>query len=118
MIDFTDFLPTICEAAGIGISSLELDGISFFPQLRNDIYEKRHWVYCWYSPQQANNENAIVFARTHQYKLYRSGDFYDVKADFDEKKPIVKKKMTKEQEHIYNMLFDVINRYEKYAMQK
>lgn len=118
LIDFTDFLPTICEAAGIGISSLELDGISFFPQLRNDIYEKRHWVYCWYSPQQANNENAIVFARTHQYKLYRSGDFYDVKADFDEKKPIVKKKMTKEQEHIYNMLFDVINRYEKYAMQK
>ncbi|NDV83627.1 arylsulfatase [Bacteroides sp. 51] len=119
LIDFTDFLPTICEAAKVDTGSLrELDGKSFYPQLKGETKDVRQWVYCWYAPQQVNNEKAAVFARTHKYKLYRSGEFYDVESDFEEQHSITKEYMTKEQKKIYDKLFGVINRYEEYAIGK
>ena len=41
------------------------------------------------------------FARTHQYKLYRSGEFYDVQRDFYETQPILEEQMTNKQKNIY-----------------
>lgn len=117
LIDFTDFLPTICEAADVDVpSSLNLDGKSFYPQLKGKTKKVRRWIYCWYAPQQVCNEKATVFVRTHQYKLYRSGDFYDVQNDFNETCPIPRQQLTKEQKHIYNNLFKVIDKYEKYTV--
>lgn len=117
LIDFTDFLPTMCEATGINIPSfLELDGKSFYSQLMGKTNKVRQWVYCWYAPQQVCNEKAAVFARTRRYKLYRSGNFYDVQNDFNETSPIAKQQMTKEQKYIYDSLSKVIERYEKYAV--
>lgn len=119
LIDFTDFLPTVCEAAGVGLpSSSALDGQSFYPQLKGKTAKARQWVYCWYAPQQVCDEKAAVFARTQRYKLYRSGDFYDVQSDFEEKSPIAKQQMTKEQKKIYDSLSKVIGNYEKYAIQR
>lgn len=35
LVDMTDFLPTICEAAGVSVpKTLTLDGRSFLPQVR------------------------------------------------------------------------------------
>lgn len=117
LIDFTDFLPTVCEAAGVDVpSSLNLDGKSFYPQLKGKTKKARQWIYCWYAPQQVCNEKAAVFARTHRYKLYRSGDFYDVQNDFNETSPISKQHLTKEQKHIYNNLSKVIDKYEKHTV--
>ena len=119
LIDFTDFLPTMCEAAGVELpSSFAPDGQSFYPQLKGKNGKARQWVYCWYAPQKVSDEKAVVFARTQRYKLYRSGDFYDVQNDFDEKSPIAKRRMTKEQQKIYDSLSKVIDRYEEYAIQK
>lgn len=119
LIDFTDFLPTVCEAANANISVASgLDGKSFFRQLKGKTNATREWVYCWYAPQQAHDEKAVVFARNHRYKLYRSGDFYDVQSDFNEESSIPRQQMTKEQQGIYDTLFKVIDNYEKYAVQK
>lgn len=119
LIDFTDFLPTLCEAAKVDIpSSSGLDGISFYPQLKGKTKKVRQWVYCWYAPQQVYDEKAAVFARNQRYKLYRSGDFYDVQNDFNEMNPISRQKMTKEQKSIYDNLSKVIDKYEEYAVQR
>ncbi|MCD8166785.1 MAG: sulfatase-like hydrolase/transferase [Bacteroides sp.] len=119
LIDFTDFLPTLCEVAKVDTQSLSgLDGISFYPQLTGKNTPVREWIYCWYAPQQVDPEKATVFARTHQYKLYRSGEFYDVCSDFDEQYPIVPKSMTQEQKEAYDTLSAVIDQYEAYAIRK
>lgn len=119
LIDFTDFLPTMCEAAGTDIPRTSgLDGRSFYAQLKGKTKKARQWVYCWYAPQQVCDEKAAVFARSHRYKLYRSGVFYDVQNDFNETTPISKKDMTREQRKIYDSLSKAIDKYEEYAILK
>lgn len=119
LVDFTDFLPTLCEAAEVDISSLSgLDGKSFFPQLKGKTKKTRQWIYCWYAPRQVNDEEAAVFARTQQYKLYRSGKFYDVCNDFNETTPIPRQQMTRKQQKVYDRLSEVIDIYEEYAVRR
>ena len=90
LIDSTDFLPTICEAAGVSIpDSMKPDGRSFLPQIRGEKGNPREWIYCWY----ARNGGAKAqheFAMTKQYKLYRDGEFYDLSKDIEEKNPLGK----------------------------
>ena len=119
LIDFTDFLPTLCEAAHIACpTDKELDGKSFYPQLKGDTTDVRKWVYCWYAPRKVHDSNAAVFARNTQYKLYRNGAFYDVKADFEEQHPISPSQMSEEQKKVAAELKAVIDSYEPFAKQK
>lgn len=86
LVDASDFLPTICEAAGVSVpAELKIDGQSFWPQLKGERGKPREWVYCWYGPY-----DFLVgeFAQNQRFKLYRSGEFYDVRADEDEKQPL------------------------------
>jgi arylsulfatase A len=90
LIDSTDFLPAMCEAAGATIpGDLKLDGRSFLAQLRGEKGNPREWFYCWYARDggaEANQE----FAATKQFKLYRGGALYDYQKDVKEQKPLVK----------------------------
>jgi len=87
LVDFADFLPTLCETAGVPLpESLTLDGRSFLPQLKGDKGSPRDWIYCWYS-RTGNAAQAKEFARTQRYKLYRTGEFYDIENDVLEQKP-------------------------------
>lgn len=90
LIDSTDFLPTLCAAAGAAIpKDLPLDGRSFLPQLRGEKGQPRDWTYCWYAPNQNGRvDTPREFAADQRYKLYRGGDFYDYSADPQEKKPL------------------------------
>jgi arylsulfatase A len=46
LVDFSDFFPTLCEAADIKIdANLDLDGISFYPQLLGKDSLKRKWTH-------------------------------------------------------------------------
>jgi len=73
LVDSTDFLATICEAAGVSTAALgKFDGRSFLPQLKGDRGSPRDWVYCWYSP---HGEPLREMAFNQHYKLYRNGDF-------------------------------------------
>ena len=86
LVDSTDFLPTICEAAGVKVpAELKIDGRSFFPQLRGEKGTPREWYYCWFSHQ---GRLRGEFAANHRYKLYRGGEFYDLSKDPDEKRPL------------------------------
>jgi arylsulfatase A len=85
LVDSTDFLATIAEAAGTALpAGSAIDGRSFLPQLRGEPGQPREWIYSWYAPH-----DVVVgeFAATRDFKLYRSGDFFDLRADLDEKHP-------------------------------
>ncbi len=87
LVDFSDFLPTLCEAAGVDVpASLQIDGRSFLPQLRGEKGNPREWIYCWYA--RSGGPTGRAFARTQRYKLYQSGSFFDIRTDVLEKKPL------------------------------
>ena len=47
LIDFSDFLPTFCEMAGLEPgTSLETNGVSFLPQLLGKVGTPREFIYC------------------------------------------------------------------------
>jgi arylsulfatase A len=89
LISSTDFLPTICEATGAKVPTT-VDGVSFLPQLRGEKGTPREWLYHWYSPRQKVDLTVREFVFDHAYKLYRTGEFYDLAADPLEKKPLPK----------------------------
>lgn len=87
LIDFTDFMPTMLEAVNVKVpDSLDIDGVSFLPQLKEQKGNPKEWIYSWfYNPIL---RKPVVFARTHSYKLYETGEFYHVPEDYDEKNPL------------------------------
>ncbi|MEZ6134808.1 MAG: sulfatase-like hydrolase/transferase [Pirellulaceae bacterium] len=84
LISSTDFLPTICAAAGIEIPG-NVDGHSFLPQLRGEPSQPREWLYTWYSPRQRRDMTVKECVFDHHYKLYRTGEFYRYSVDTREK---------------------------------
>jgi arylsulfatase A len=90
LVDSTDFLPTVLDAAGVvPPTGLKLDGLTFLPQVLGAEGQPRDWIYSWYSPRQSANMTVREFAFNHRYKLYRSGEFFDLRNDVEEKHPLV-----------------------------
>lgn len=99
LVDLSDFLPTVVEAAG-GTPPAGLDGISFLPVLRGaDRDGRREWVAIHYNPRPeqvtAGKEARLTaskqlgrFVRDRRFKLYGDGRFYDVETDVEETMPI------------------------------
>jgi arylsulfatase A len=90
LVDSTDFLPTLCEAAGVPVpADLGVDGRSFLAQLRGDRGSPREWTYCWYAPNLDGRVDVPEeFAATARYKLYKSGKFYNYERDPNEESPL------------------------------
>jgi arylsulfatase A len=81
LISSVDFLPTVCEAAGVTPPSAKLiDGRSFFPQLMGKRGQPREWLYSWYS-RNGGGKADWEYVMTARHKLYRDGRFFDLKAD-------------------------------------
>jgi len=79
LVDTTDFLPTLCDAAKAVIpSGVGTDGRSFLPQLRGEKGTPREWYYSWYAPR---GKLVGEFAATKRFKLFRTGELFDVKQD-------------------------------------
>lgn len=89
LIDSTDFLPTLCDWAGITLPKEEdFDGIGFYPYLKgNRETAVRKVAYCWHSPY-GGSKPARQFAHDVRYKLYGNGNFYDTLEDPLEEKPL------------------------------
>jgi arylsulfatase A len=112
LLDFTDFLPTLCEAANIPLpDSLVLDGRSFLSQLRGQEGNPRDWIYSWYS-RNGEVEKARVFARNQRYKLYDNGEFYVVPEDYLELNPLVYETLNPEARAVHDKLTEVLEAYE------
>lgn len=88
LVDSTDFVPTLLDAAGARPpAGLTLDGRSFLPQLRGEKGNPREWIYSWYSPRQSEDLTVREFAFNQRFKLYRSGHFFNLEEDLAEKQP-------------------------------
>lgn len=76
--DFTDIYPTLCELAGIDIpASLVLDGKSHARVLRGQSTQPaRNWI--------LNQYHTRRVVRDERYKLYSTGELYDVSTDRQE----------------------------------
>lgn len=112
LVDFTDFLPTFADAAGVNIPGDygPVDGVSFFDQLVGVKSKPRSWVYCYYHPlsQEGGNTLLAVWAQDGNYKLYDSLDlFFNEIRDPQEKRPLTR--LTAAQQRIKDSLRSVID---------
>jgi arylsulfatase A len=96
LVDSTDFLPTICEAADVSVpTDLQLDGRSILPQLRGQTGNPREWIYCWYA-RAGGTEADAEFAMNRHFKLYRDGRLFDLARDVDEEHSLDTKSLSAE----------------------
>ena len=83
LIDFTDFYPTLMEAARWTPNWVDpVDGQSFFPRLLGARGNPRDWVFWHYQPYWGQVPGQAV--RTADYKLYGDGRLYHVPKDLEE----------------------------------
>lgn len=112
LVDFSDFLPTLCDVADIEIpTQLKIDGRSFLPQLLCEKGNPREWIYCWYS-RSGKIDELSELARNKKYKLYTSGEFYNIQEDFYEKNPLALDDLNKEEKKAYNVLNKALEKFE------
>ncbi len=91
LIDFSDFLPTLAEAAGADPASTGLTphGRSFLPQIEGEAGDPRDWIFCYYNPRPGRKAwPEYRFARDERWKLYDDGRLFDLNNDAMEERPI------------------------------
>jgi len=110
--DVSDILPTICDAANIDLpEDIPFDGSSFLPMLQGNARPHREAIYMWYTRN--GGPNAKEFARTAEYKLYSTGEFYHVETDRLEKRDLSDAKLTEDAQAIRQMLQMKLDSYAK-----
>jgi arylsulfatase A len=92
LVGSVDFLPTLCDAAGVKAPTA-IDGQSFFPQLRGESGQPREWLYTWYA-RDGGPKPQWEFAMSTSYKLYRDGRFFDLQKDPFEEKALAREKLS------------------------
>jgi len=83
LVDFSDWLPTLAELGATKVSH-KIDGISFAPALfglSGSKWKVRSFAF-------SESKGGKAWVRTQRYKLYNNGNFYDVRNDAMEKKPL------------------------------
>ena len=111
IVDFSDFLPTLCDCASIAVPrELNIDGRSFLPQLKGEKGHPREWIYCWFS-RSGDASEAKEFARNQRYKLYRTGEFYDIYNDPLESTPLARENLGAEEMRIRKKLQNALDLY-------
>jgi arylsulfatase A len=111
LVDSTDFLPTLCEAAGVELpASPPIDGRSFLPQLVGNQGQPREWIYCWYAKNGGPKANA-EFAMTATLKLYRDGRLFDLGNDPFEERPLRVADLSGDDAEIAKKLQAVLEQY-------
>jgi len=111
LIDFSDFLPTICQASGTAVpEKFGIDGRSFLPQLMGKKGHPRDWIYCWFSRNGIENK-AKIFVRNKKFKLYGRGDFFDLTMDSKEKSSLDVEQLSKEARLSHNLLSKALARF-------
>ncbi|MDC0034752.1 sulfatase-like hydrolase/transferase [Chloroflexi bacterium] len=93
LIEATDFLPTIFEAAGLDFpEGYIIDGRSFYSQLKGEKGHPRDWMFFHFEPMNRRHgpgdQKKIRFLRDHNWKLYETGELHDLQSDPDEDVPI------------------------------
>lgn len=88
LISFADFLPSLCQVAGVPPEKIKTDGNSFLSVISGDKKPVQQEIFIHYSPRWGNfNHKRWVMNDT--YKLYRDGKFYNTATDTLEKSPLI-----------------------------
>lgn len=94
LVDMTDLLPTVLQVAGVKPpADKPFDGRSILPQLEGKPGNPRDWIYSYWVPLRENQtahlgtRGAVEQAFDRRYKLYSTGEFFDVEKDPDEQRP-------------------------------
>ncbi len=111
LVDFSDILPTLCELASVDLPEDRIiDGESLVPVLQGEADAVRDVLYMWYE-RGGDEDEAQQFARTHRYKLYDDGQFYDVANDLFEENPIPEEEMTEAQLAVREKLQETLDQF-------
>ena len=113
LVGAVDFLPTMCEAAGVEIpSTMTIDGVSFLPQAVSQAdATPRKWLYTWYSSN-GTMARKSEFARTKTHKLYKDGRFFDLAQDpYEERQPRQETDLAGPEADVAKELRGVLNQY-------
>jgi arylsulfatase A len=86
LVDFSDFLPTLCELAGAPLPEVELHGRSFAPQLRGRPGRPREWVLAQDKERQ--------FVRNREFLLPSSGSLRPVVELSEDPAPPIHRQLT------------------------
>lgn len=112
LIEFSDFLPTLIEAAGISGSAKEIDGKSFLSVLKGGNVPTRETAFVHYDPQWGKtSENRNRFAQTIEYKLYRDNRFFKLDNDPLELHPLTT--LSQKENKVRSELQEILNKAEK-----
>ena len=111
LVDFTDFLPTMVEAAQAELpDDFVTDGTSFYPELLGRPGTGRSWVFCHYAPRWGRNFDTRRFVHDRRWKLYDDGTFFDIVADPDERRPIAETDLPAEAREVIDHFQSVLDR--------
>ena len=88
LVDFSDFLPTLADLAESPLpADSAINGHSFTRSLRGNGHTSRRWAY-------SEGRSQRRYVRTQRYKLYSSGDFFDMDSDPNELQPLGDEKLS------------------------
>ncbi len=112
LIEFSDFLPTLIEAAGISKPAEGVDGKSFLSVLKGGNGPTRKTVFVHYDPQwyQAS-KNRNRFTQTIEYKLYRDNRFFKLADDPLELHPLTT--LSRKEGKVRSELQEILDKAEK-----
>ncbi len=107
IIDFTDFMPSLADMAGIPTPTTYgiLDGTSFYDNMIGITGKNRNWVFCHWDNNPLDDVPVERFINNRIYKLYDTvgegnGKFYKIKDDFYETNPIPNRLLTPSEKQI------------------
>ncbi|MFO7724383.1 MAG: sulfatase-like hydrolase/transferase [Oceanipulchritudo sp.] len=115
LLDFSDFFPSFCDLAGIEMpeEAGPFDGRSFVPQLFGKEGSPREWIYCWYARLKTHDPvKARQFVRGKRYKLYRNGEFYDLRDDVNEATPLTYSDLSGEARQRWETFQEILVHYD------
>ena len=82
--------------------------LALYQALRGEEGNPRDWIYCWYS-RNGGTKGKKEWARNQRYKLYRTGEFYDISKDVLENEPL--KHLSAEMQQVRIMLQHALDKY-------
>jgi arylsulfatase A-like enzyme len=113
LIDFTDFLPTLMEAATQKtLSANQSDGLSFYNQLLGQTIKTRDWIFCHYEPHWGKFVPRR-YVQNRKWKLYGNGELYNLEQDILEKNALDIDKQSSQVQATVNSFKKVLAQYEK-----
>ena len=113
LIDFSDFLPTLCDVANVKTTKTFItDGYSFLPSLLGKNYKPRDWIFCHYDPGKEKYPKRR-FVQDKEWKLYEGGEIYNIKEDPLEENIIAGRDLSEEQRGLISTFNEVLQEMKK-----